>query len=283
MLVRGGRRAAHPSRGQGQPGVDSRLQHLTVDGVFNLHHHLRLPGVGVVEPLLAGAAHRTFAARLGDEVFPLLGGASAEKLLNALLRFGAETGAVQGTVEVGQSIGVPGGDAGGLDELAEVLVAGTAETHPLTVTALENATPQLLKRRNRWRGVVYPHPEASDGLEHAVEQGHLDALPHAVALPGVQGNDDSNHRLECAIDRRDGDGGVNGPRAGAVGRAHGGRCRRDNPFEGWHGGPRVVGGEPGNRAKHQPGVGLNHGLGPQSQPVHDAGPEVLHHHIGAVD
>ena len=239
--------------------------------------------MGMVKPLGAGAADGAFAARLGDQVFPFLGGTSPEEILNSLLGLGAELGDVQGSIEVSKTLIVPGRDPGGFDELPEVLVAGATESHVLAVAALEDAAPQLLQRRyGRW-SVVHSHSETPDGLEHAVKQGDFDSLPHAIALPGVQCDGDRHHRLKCPIDRRDGNGRVNRTRAIGVGRAESGRRRAHNPFVGRHGRPGIIRPEPGDGAVNQARLVSRNLFRSQPQPVHDAGPEVLDHHIGGQD
>ena len=123
------------------------------------------------------------------------------------------------------------------------------------------------------------------GGEHSVEQGHLDPLAQAVALPGVQGHGDTDYPLERGVYRGDGNGGVHRPLevsgrgAGTVGR--GGSA--DNALEGPDVGPGVIGSKSGKRAIDQAGVGLSHCLGAQTQTVHHPRPEVLHNNVRALD
>ena len=237
----------------------------------------------MVKPLGAGAAYRSFTAGLGNQVFPLLGGASPEQFGNPPLGLRLERRIVQGTVVVGQAFGIPGGDTGGLDKLPEVLVAGAAESHPLIVLAVEDAAPKFLQGGNRRSSVVYSHPESADGLEHAVEQWDFDSLAHTVALPCVQGHDDGHHRLECPVGGGDGYCRVNRPVALIVGRAKRGRRCADYPLIGRHLRPGIIGSEPGNGAVNQTGVGLGHGFRAQPQTLHHARPKILQDYVGGLD
>ena len=95
----------------------------------------------VFEPFFAGSANGALAARLSHQVLPFLGGAGFEKLLGPGGRFVGQFPVLHEPIEVGEALGVPRGDSGGLHKLAEVLIASAAEADIPAVFALENSAP----------------------------------------------------------------------------------------------------------------------------------------------
>ncbi len=120
------------------------------------------------------------------------------------------------------------------------------------------------------------------GTGTCCQKGGLQFVAPRHRAPGLQGDEDGHHRLEGPIDRGDGNGRVDRTRAIGVGWAEGGRRRSHNSFVSRHGRPGIVRRKSRNGAVNQAGVGPSHLLGSQPQPVHDPGPEVLDHHIGAL-
>ena len=191
------------------------------------------------EPLGTGAADGALAPGCGNEVFPFLRRASFEQFAGPLLIFFIQRRIVQNALDVGQSCPIPVGNPGGLDKFAKVLVAA-AIMHPATIGALEIPAPDAGARRHRLGRVMHVQATGADGREHTVKQGHLDALAHAAALPGVQGQGDTDCGLEGGVDRRDGNGRIDGALGCAVvgpkrraGRAH-------HAFKGAHSSARIV-------------------------------------------
>ena len=84
------------------------------------------------------------------------------------------------------------------------------------------------------------HATGADGGEHAVKQGHLDALAHAAALPRVQRHGDTDRGLEGGVDRRDGNGRVHGALGFPVVRPKRRGGGAHHPFKGAHPGARIV-------------------------------------------
>ena len=271
--------AAHLSRSEGHAGVDAGLEHLAVGGVVHLHHHLRLPGVGVVEPLIAGATNRPLAACLGNQVLPLLGRPSAEELTYPFLNLGYLTCVLrQRTVQLDETIVLPRLNPRCLDELAEVLVAKSAEPQPPAVLALEEASPYGGKGQRLGPGIVYTQAVVPDGRKHGIEQRHLNVLSLPVPLPRIQRQHDTASSLESSVSRRNRYRGVHRT-VRRIGRPEAGSRRSHHPLPSRHPSPRVVRREPRHRAVHQSRVGLCHLPRPQAETLHHPRPEVLNHHI----
>ena len=121
------------------------------------------------------------------------------------------------------------------------------------------------------------HP-AHEGHD-AVQQGHVDELPLPRALPVEQGCHHGEGRVEAAHGVADGKARAQGIQALVAVHGHLARKALDDlVVGGFQGiGPRLA--EAGNGAVDESRVELRQGPVVQAQPLHDAGAEVLHHHI----
>src|SRR5438552_16911906 len=125
--------------------------------------------MGMLEPFRAGATDGTLTAGPGDEVFPVLGRARLEQFTRPTQVFSAQLWITHEAVNVGQPLLVPGGNTGGLDKVAEVLVARAAKLHPTTIGTLEHAVPDATGRRDDVGWIVDPQGARANGREGAVE------------------------------------------------------------------------------------------------------------------
>src|SRR5215813_1896858 len=199
MLIWFGRGMTYRTRCARQARVQARLQHGAVDRIIDLDHHLGLTGVRMLEPLGAGAADSAFTAGFGNEVFPLLGCAGFEQFSRPLQIFFVERWIVQNALNVSQPFAIPVCNPGSLDKFAKVLVA-TAVVHPATVRTLELPAPDAGARGHGLSWIMHVRATSTYGGEHAVKQGHLDALAKAATLPRIQGYGDTDRGLERGVD-----------------------------------------------------------------------------------
>jgi hypothetical protein len=63
----------------------------------------------------------------------------------------------------------------------------------------------------------------------------------------------------------------------------GARRRPEHTLPCGQGGARIVGGEAGERAVDQVGIAARDSVGAEAEPLHDARPPVLDHHVGPLD
>src|SRR4030095_408845 len=95
-------------------------------------------------------------------------------------------------------------------------------------------------RGHRLSWIMHVHATGTDGGEHAVKQGHLDALAKAATLPRVQGYGDTDRGLERGIDGRDGNGRVHGALGFPVVRPKRRGGGAHHPFKGAHSSAWIV-------------------------------------------
>ena len=157
---------------------------------------------------------------------------------------------------------------------------GTYRNH---LPSLHSAWRQVLNGSFS-RPAVHFHRLAAEGGERRAEQRHFDDLPLPGTLALVERDSDGDGAPMRAEYRRERQAVVDGAvdvqeRKGAV--AAGGRAQ--HAFPGLHPGPGIIGKKARQRKIDEARVARRHFARAETETIHDAGPEVFDHDIGAVD
>ena len=123
-------------------------------------------------------------------------------------------------------------------------------------------------------------------LEHAhgaVEHRQIEIAAHPGPLPLPQGGADADRRVEAGQDIADRRADA-GRLLGSVAReAHQAAAGLHDHVVGRLAGVGARAAESGGRGVHEPGIAGPEHVAAEAEPLHRAGPEVLHEHVGPID
>ncbi|GBD12969.1 hypothetical protein HRbin24_00990 [bacterium HR24] len=287
MFADGRRRPLDPAGGACE--LDRRVGHLEPEALGVLHLHQHVPGL-----------YLRISRRLSDIVQRAAGDAQWLQLLQPF----AGGLLAKGLVEDGLQLGVvlrPQArrlEARVVDELWQAQRG--QQQLPLVVhaPAQGNDDPAVLGReRLEGRRGRVPRPQrpghlAGGEVAHkgvlqdrdlAVQHTYVEHLPPAALLPLVQGGQYADGRVQTGSDIPQGDARPNRPPARLAGDAHDASHALHNDVQG---GLVAIGArlpEAGGGGVDEARVALRQHVVAQTQALHSAGREVLHHHIGLLD